>query len=754
MAFNPEKQPVATTTAMTEAPTDLPPVEADPQPPPRNIRNAIYTIVCGAALPSIPILAITTALLYVIFKNRVIPRPGWPELYTNAAQEGHQNITSWITKIKQQGGDPAYYVAYNPSTITTISAWTGRVIPYLSSSIMALVAFFAARHIVHKSKHGNGDDLPTPEQLTILINLLNGSGFGPLKDAVMYKYGRRKQLIAPVPAAFTALAVITLLGYVLQAGRLCRIQRLLRAPCPAPIPTISLPTTLIFSRSCKNDADAFASLLIPIVDTWFGVSVHPVVITQLSNNTKIHSYGRTLSKEYCSQGAKYSQTTTEGEYSWIGCNMEFGESFLPLMVNPDETSRVLAGTSQTNMVLNITSNSSGTVYFLADTRTGQTLDFKAKTLAVSTQCTPMTKECLYRPDDSYIYGLNFSCTPHFNANFSMQSVGDYGAESPGTGPESYTGIGFSPDPQFSRMVGAPPYYQYVLPRNPLYFAAWAYSYPTLPPTSLTESQEVLTYYYQYYAAWILNCSATVYDMTYIWADGAVHNYTLAPADVAMGGMISSPFSYSIGSSKIAEITVANAASLASTPEQLSETYANGFSAAALAMAAGVMSPSLNLFEQHRNSTVGVARVPLIPLYLLLSLKALYVLTVVVLAVAAYCFTHPAETDIVKAQLSVKGLVTAHFNQPALIRSTIVQEIQGRLDEAQAHQREVESSPPVPAETEAPKVGMMANAEGTWQFVTLINGVWKSVQPLVQSVVLPEARTGRLGEAGDIYAAWK
>jgi len=178
---------------------------------------------------------------------------------------------------------------------------------------------------------------------------------------------------------------------------------------------------------------------------------------------------------------------------------------------------------------------------------------------------------------------------------------------------------------------------------------------------------------------------------------------------------------------------------------------------------------------------------LIPLYLLLGFKFLYVVTVIVLAIGAYCFTHPAETEIVKAQLSVKGLAAAHFDQPDLLRENVVKEVQSRLNLAkngadasvggagggQYSEDRASSShsipvgepprraatepgavPAGPADDHPPKIGLMPTRTGAWQFVLLANGAWQSVKPMVQSFVLAEAQTGKLGATGDVYAAWK
>lgn len=179
--------------------------------PARNITQAVWTIVWGAAVPCIPIIVVTTVPLYFIFHYQLVLSPGWPALQISGPHS-HKSVVQAVRQLRQEGGSPSYYVRYNASTITTIASWTGRITPYLSSSIMALVAFFAARHIVLKSKTGDGSNLPSPEQLTILISVLGGSGIGPLKDTLLYRYTKKEKLISPLLAAFAALCTITLLG--------------------------------------------------------------------------------------------------------------------------------------------------------------------------------------------------------------------------------------------------------------------------------------------------------------------------------------------------------------------------------------------------------------------------------------------------------------------------------------------------------------------------------------------------------------
>jgi hypothetical protein len=124
--------------------------------------------------------------------------------------------------------------------------------------------------------------------------------------------------------------------------------------------------------------------------------------------------------------------------------------------------------------------------------------------------------------------------------------------------------------------------------------------------------------------------------------------------------------------------IATLAALSDSMKQLADTWATEFSKNALALTSGAFVLLKNQLEQVRDASFIVARVPLVPLYLLLGFKLLYVVAVIALAIGAYAFTHPAETEVVKAQLSTKGLAAAHFDQPALVQENAVKAVQSRL----------------------------------------------------------------------------
>jgi hypothetical protein len=78
---------------------------------------------------------------------------------------------------------------------------------------MALVAFFVARRIINMSRDEQSHHLLTAQQMSLLIQLLGGSSFGPIKDTVHYHVKHKQKWIAPVPHAFSALCAVTAIGY-------------------------------------------------------------------------------------------------------------------------------------------------------------------------------------------------------------------------------------------------------------------------------------------------------------------------------------------------------------------------------------------------------------------------------------------------------------------------------------------------------------------------------------------------------------
>lgn len=546
----------------------------------------------------------------------------------------------------------------------------------------------------------------------------------------------------------------------------------------------------------------FFRLLIPVVDTWFGIAVHPATITQLSNTTTdaYHSFGRHLdpadpseNQLNCANGTGVPASSDSNEQSfWWPCNMFIATPHLAniFLEGAQAASAVELDQPSINTLSNYTGPaftplSSGTpqdnhtLFFMGDQRSSKNVDFRARTMGITTQCEIATQKC---DSDN---GTAFQCSAGFTGNFTSCQPNEIGED-------CSVGIGFSPDAQLSSAAGnailsSGSNITALLQQNPMYFATWASGYPAAAVGSdnpLWSNMDPQVFAGgNVYAQWLLNCSATIYDVDYTFVNGTLHTIDAEPAGPEWGAFYSAPFAWQwLPGLTPVKVALVDAAYLASYTAQnstdLANIWAREFSKNALAMSIGVFVPLVNELEQVRNNNVNVTRVPMVPLYLLLGLKFIYVIVVIFLAIGVYCFTHPAETEVVKAQLSVKGLVAAHFDQPDLLRGNVVKEVQSRLEETStgatgdgrsdpsASIRPVEEvetgtsgssslSKSTPAtDRHETRVGIVPTPEGAWKFALVINGAWQSVKPIVKDIVLVEAKQGNLGAVGEDYAAWK
>lgn len=174
----------------------------------KHTSGAYTAIFLAAIVPCIVVLSISGLLIGLVFANRVILNSGLPELQTSSTPG---NTSSTVLDFVKGGGSGAYFIQFNPSTLSIIASWTGKLIPYLSSGIMGLVAFFVADSIRKMSQEGQIDRLPTPRQIVVLLNTLLG-GFDGLWTTLRYRATKGNKYKKPLAFAVTALFLTTLIG--------------------------------------------------------------------------------------------------------------------------------------------------------------------------------------------------------------------------------------------------------------------------------------------------------------------------------------------------------------------------------------------------------------------------------------------------------------------------------------------------------------------------------------------------------------
>lgn len=528
-----------------------------------------------------------------------------------------------------------------------------------------------------------------------------------------------------------------------------------------------------------------------------------------------HSYGRKLNASdsgfpNCASGPLMSALDEQNfvHYSWP-CNIltsqeDYGMTFLQgsqavfaVELDQPTNDRISNHTGPVRTAGAGLENA--TVYFMGDQRSSNKVDFRARTMGISTQCQIMTSRCF--DGQIYKYDPSFFCPGGFNGSF-LQCLPNYWPATSNTDISNCpTGIGFSSDPQLSQVAGMQGLSNLnasdavitstLFPTNPIYFGTWSHGYPTsgdiYNPLVANNDPDVFPPDAAN-ARWLLNCSATVYEIDYTYVNGGLHTFNATLAAPEWGAFYSAPFAWQWGSnglmpvSAIMQETAFAASYTARNGTDLARIWAREFSKKALSLSIGVFVPSVNELEQGRNNTVTVTRVPLVPLYMLLGLKFLYVVAVIVLAVGAYCFTHPAETEVVREQLSIKGLVAAHLEKPSSIHDEVMKQVHNQVSQVKGERPGQPSgaggagvdaaavaigSAAVGAATvelavggqrkaeedREPKVGLLPAEDGSWKFALLMNGAWQSVKPIVKDLVLQESQRGKFGAVGDAYAAW-
>ncbi|KAL6831845.1 hypothetical protein V8C40DRAFT_273293 [Trichoderma camerunense] len=535
--------------------------------------NTYITILLAITVPCLAMTSVSGFLIGIIFKNRVSLNPGLPELQASGnISSAPRNI---ISNFMVSGGSQAYYVLFNPSSLSTIASAAGKLIPYLSSTITGLMAVFAANSMNQMSKEAQVNKLLTPKQFSVLLGLLI-SGWHGLWDAICFRVKRGSKFDGPLFGVVTTITITAILG-----------------------------------------------LVIPVIDAWFGFVVIPVEQTQLRiNSPSVHSFGRGLISSDCTKNETGSP-----------CNVitAMGKSYL---VSASEAFKILHNASTINKVNYFPSGHSQAVLYLGDAASSSNVDFKASTFAVSTQCQPITYDCTHmHPNDT-----KFNCTPAL--------TGDFNTLSSPVGVKLFSNSSLTKNLPFT--------YQ-----NPVYFATWAVkeqidskSFANDPGVAYhSDTVETLS--------WILNCSSTVYEATYIWANGTVTSFNTTLANSTLGGIMSGPF----GSDRVnaALQCAANFASAGNSSADIAETTATFMSHAVLSLSVGAISSRKNIIEQSR-SRILLTRVPIIPFYFLIALKALYVCGIISLAAIIILRSHPKEVAGLRSQFTIDGLVGTIFRE--------------------------------------------------------------------------------------------
>jgi hypothetical protein len=295
--------------------------------------------------------------------------------------------------------------------------------------------------------------------------------------------------------------------------------------------------------------------------------------------------------------------------------------------------------------------------------------------------------------------------------------------------------------------------------NPLYFGAWSVGWKIMPESDIDgpkwgadpwDWDPEIYYDDANYYAWMLNCSMEVYYAQYDWINGTVERFWTELAEPDSGGAVSYPFTSGLPIAQLCTAPAASRVQKTNDSVTLANWWADYFSTCAIDLMAGTLDPVPTDWEQTRNNNFGATRVPIVPLFVLLGFKLLYCLAVLCLAVAAYHYTNPVETQSVKERLTAKGLAATYFCDSPSHQQIAVKDVEQLFQPATAKAvRDPEAV--APAE---PKIAMVQTEMGGWQFVKLAaTKVYDTVSPIVEKQLMGDASAGDFGSNGTDAANW-
>lgn len=157
--------------------------------------GAYNSIIIAVTTITIPLLAFTGVLLYLVLHHRFEQNPAWPNLQLST----------------DRLGSSAYYVDFSATKLTTIASWMSSIAALLPGCIMTILSHHLAKMYKQQSENGDFDALPTPYQLALLIETFHDKLTSLWNGLTYCLWKRRANLNILLRLAFPFLVISLLL---------------------------------------------------------------------------------------------------------------------------------------------------------------------------------------------------------------------------------------------------------------------------------------------------------------------------------------------------------------------------------------------------------------------------------------------------------------------------------------------------------------------------------------------------------------
>lgn len=135
------------------------------EPPPLKMTGRISEIMLHTTLLVLPMVIFSAVLLGLVFSNRVEYNPSGLDECGSAG------------KVDEAG---IFYVDFSATRLIFIASWSSSLAPILVGSVVVLISYPMARRIIVSNEVENTAKLPIPFQLSLMLRMLSGGGFGAL----------------------------------------------------------------------------------------------------------------------------------------------------------------------------------------------------------------------------------------------------------------------------------------------------------------------------------------------------------------------------------------------------------------------------------------------------------------------------------------------------------------------------------------------------------------------------------------------
>lgn len=165
------------------------------------IQGRITQILIAFLVMTIPMLLFSSVLLGLIFHYRVTQ---------------NEFVSNNLAFTSDSVDNDAYFVNISATTLITVASWSSTVAPILIGFSMTLASYPVAKGLLEDSQRELGQ-LPTPFQLSLIIQIIANSGIGSLWSWLVYTVGPRSRRESQ-GRALKALSRILMLGILLRSG--------------------------------------------------------------------------------------------------------------------------------------------------------------------------------------------------------------------------------------------------------------------------------------------------------------------------------------------------------------------------------------------------------------------------------------------------------------------------------------------------------------------------------------------------------